>query len=107
MRIENERINVCETCRNMELANNSFDHSSQRVRLKSTIQSRGVLNANSVSATSKPVTRSSARLQRAADGHAGSVISTTNRLAQQPLQPGVNMVLRSADRVSRYQSFKQ
>ncbi|XP_012252366.2 dual specificity protein phosphatase CDC14C-like isoform X2 [Athalia rosae] len=53
---------------------------------------------------SKPVTRASVRASCIADTRPN--VATTNRSAQQPQQPGMSMILRSADRVTRYHSLR-
>ncbi|XP_046429492.1 dual specificity protein phosphatase CDC14C-like isoform X2 [Neodiprion fabricii] len=114
--------------RNSWLVTNNCESSVRRINSKATTQIRSINNnrnhinnnnnnnSNNVnndvdstspvtsSSVSKPVTRSSVRASCVTE--ARTAVATTNRAALQP-QPGMNMILRSADRVTRYHSLRQ
>ncbi|KAK2587175.1 hypothetical protein KPH14_002924 [Odynerus spinipes] len=95
--------------RNSWLVNNSCDPPTRRVRSKPTTQIHNI-NNNTTTTTpvtsmsiSKPVTKASMRTSCISEARATN--SSTNHSVPQP-QPGMNMILRSADRVTRYHSLR-
>ncbi|XP_014613173.1 PREDICTED: dual specificity protein phosphatase CDC14B isoform X1 [Polistes canadensis] len=89
--------------------NNSYDPSTRRVRSKPTTQIHSINNNTTTTASvtsmsiSKTVTKASMRSSCISEARATN--SSTNHSVAQP-QPGMNMILRSADRVTRYHSLR-
>ncbi|XP_024940493.1 dual specificity protein phosphatase CDC14C isoform X2 [Cephus cinctus] len=94
--------------RNTWLVSSSCEPSSRRVNSKPATQIHNNNNNNNTApvatiSMSKPVTRASVRASCVAEARA--TISSTNHSVQQS-QPSMNMILRSADRVTRYHSLR-
>ncbi|XP_015188512.1 PREDICTED: dual specificity protein phosphatase CDC14B-like isoform X5 [Polistes dominula] len=100
---------VVQNCKNggWLTINNSYDPSTRRVRTKPTTQIHSINNNTTTTPSlsiSKPVTKASIRSSCISEARATN--SSTNHSVAQP-QPGMNMILRSADRVTRYHSLRQ
>ncbi|XP_076668354.1 cell division cycle protein 14 isoform X3 [Andrena cerasifolii] len=95
--------------RNSWLVNGTCDPPPRRVKsTKPAIQIHSINNTTTTTpvtsiSVSKPVTRASIRSSCITETHTTN--SSTNHSVTQP-QPGMNMILRSADRVHRYHSLR-